>query len=359
METAIRENDFVLIICTPAYKARADGCLGGVGYEGDIITGQVLTDSSNRKVIPILRQGEWQMAAPSFCLGRYFIDLSSNPYSEERYQDLLSALLGNREQAPPLGPLPRSLLRKASLAEAEDNRALYPIEYGAFPVVKDSDSARGMLIATFRDALIETFGDHQARFAAALYVGTAGAEGAEFSVYHLWSHQKQFVFHATMRHEALIREVIKAGLSGGDRQRMREQFGRQFEEREKGHARWIVEADVAFDKFPRSHWITYEPSIKRLQIKADREQSADPKDYDEKVGTTSEALTYACALGGRPAAFLGDLAWQSDNFGLLKLTLFIIDRRVLDFTRFRVMGDDPETWDFRYPELEAEMKDRS
>ena len=37
MERSIRENDFVLIICTPRYKEKSNNRVGGVGYEGDII----------------------------------------------------------------------------------------------------------------------------------------------------------------------------------------------------------------------------------------------------------------------------------------------------------------------------------
>src|SRR3954466_20384 len=55
METAIRENDFVLLICTPNYKAKADGRKGGVGYEGDIMTAEVFGKGNHRKYIPILR----------------------------------------------------------------------------------------------------------------------------------------------------------------------------------------------------------------------------------------------------------------------------------------------------------------
>src|SRR5688572_593400 len=63
MEGAIATNKFVLIICTPRYKARSDLRQGGVGYEGDIITAQLLLSQNQRKFIPILRRGEWQEAA--------------------------------------------------------------------------------------------------------------------------------------------------------------------------------------------------------------------------------------------------------------------------------------------------------
>jgi hypothetical protein len=103
MERAIRENQFVVIICTPRYKRKSDAREGGVGYEGDIMTAEVLTSQNNRKFIPVLRDGVWQEAAPSWLVGKYYINLTGNPYSQRDYEDLVRTLLGVRETAPPLG----------------------------------------------------------------------------------------------------------------------------------------------------------------------------------------------------------------------------------------------------------------
>lgn len=102
MEKAVRESDYILIICTPRYKDRSERRLGGVGYEGDIITGQVLTTRNERKFIPILRTGDWREAAPTWLAGKYYVDLRGNPYDERHYRDLLTSLLGTRAQAPPV-----------------------------------------------------------------------------------------------------------------------------------------------------------------------------------------------------------------------------------------------------------------
>ena len=106
METAVRESHFVLIICTPRYNERSEGRIGGVGYEGDIITGEFITSGNQRKFIPILRRGNWKEAAPSWLVGKYHIDLRGSIYSERGYQDLLTTLHGTRAQAPPLGRPP-------------------------------------------------------------------------------------------------------------------------------------------------------------------------------------------------------------------------------------------------------------
>jgi hypothetical protein len=103
MEGVIRENQFVVIICTPRYKHRSDNREGGVGYEGDIMTAEIMTSRNHRKFIPVLRKGSWSEAAPSWLLGKYYINLSAEPYSERDYEDLVRTLLGIRETAPPVG----------------------------------------------------------------------------------------------------------------------------------------------------------------------------------------------------------------------------------------------------------------
>ena len=110
MEKAVRENDFVLIICTPRYKERSDRRSGGVGYEEDIMTAEVLTERNHRKFKPVLRSGEWQESAPTWLRGKVYVDLRGTPYPEEQYQDLLQSLLGTRPKAPPVGARPKGPL---------------------------------------------------------------------------------------------------------------------------------------------------------------------------------------------------------------------------------------------------------
>ena len=103
MESGVREHDFVVIVCTPQYKERSDARAGGVGYEGSIMTAEVLRDQNHRKFIPILRSGTWDAAAPSWLRGKYYIDLRGSPYGESAYQELLATLHGERPKPPPVG----------------------------------------------------------------------------------------------------------------------------------------------------------------------------------------------------------------------------------------------------------------
>ncbi len=93
MEKSVRENDFVLVLCTPKYKEKSDNRKGGVGYEGNIMTAEIFSKKNHRKFIPILKSGSWENAAPSWLLGKYYIDLSNQKSYNAHYPILLAALL--------------------------------------------------------------------------------------------------------------------------------------------------------------------------------------------------------------------------------------------------------------------------
>jgi hypothetical protein len=103
MENSVRENDYVLIICTPKYKTKSENRIGGVGYEGDIMTAEVLQNSNHRKFIPILKSGTKETSIPSWLQGKYYVDLSNKTHYENNYSDLTTTLLNDRETAPKLG----------------------------------------------------------------------------------------------------------------------------------------------------------------------------------------------------------------------------------------------------------------
>lgn len=105
MEKSVRENDFVLLICTTKYKAKSEERIGGVGYEGDIMTAEVLQNSNHRKFIPILKSGTKDTSLPTWLKGKYFVDLSSEQHFANNFEDLLTTLLNARETAPALGKI--------------------------------------------------------------------------------------------------------------------------------------------------------------------------------------------------------------------------------------------------------------
>jgi TIR domain len=74
MERCIRESACVLVVCTDIYKRRFDKRQGGAGYEGHIITGEIVNGIGENKFIPALRAGEWTTALPSALLGASGVD---------------------------------------------------------------------------------------------------------------------------------------------------------------------------------------------------------------------------------------------------------------------------------------------
>jgi len=127
MERSVRESDYVLIICTPRYKERSDARTGGVGYEGDIMTGEAITSGNERKFIPILRLGTWLAAAPSWLAGKYHVDLTGEPYPDHQYKDLLTTIIGTRPQAPPIG---RSVRTTSDAATTDKQKLVLVIDTG-------------------------------------------------------------------------------------------------------------------------------------------------------------------------------------------------------------------------------------
>jgi hypothetical protein len=123
MEREIRDNDYVLIICTPKYKDRSDKRIAGVGYEGDIMTGEVFTKQNHRKFIPVLARGPWTEASPSWLVGRRYIDLSDAARYTAGYSELKKTILGIRDQPPPLGRLPQEYTPPSRSQPAERVRS--------------------------------------------------------------------------------------------------------------------------------------------------------------------------------------------------------------------------------------------
>lgn len=123
MERAVRENDFVLIVCTPRYKEMSDSRTGGVGYEEDVMTAEVLTERNQRKFKPLLRSGNWNESAPTWLKGKMYVDLRGNPYSEDEYKGLLESLLGTRAKPPPVRSHSAAKTPKANSVREEEGDA--------------------------------------------------------------------------------------------------------------------------------------------------------------------------------------------------------------------------------------------
>jgi hypothetical protein len=106
MEHSVRSAEFVIVVCTPAYAAKADARIGGVGYEARIITTELAQQTDQRKFLPILRSGEYLSAVPIWLTSRRGLDFTATPYSAAEFERLLRTLHREEVEAPALGPKP-------------------------------------------------------------------------------------------------------------------------------------------------------------------------------------------------------------------------------------------------------------
>jgi predicted nucleotide-binding protein len=90
VETSIRESDIVLLICTPTFAKKVNNREGVVGFENQIIAGEILEGSfSSKQVVPILRKGNRKKSIPSYVKGKVYIDFRDDKVFDEKLKDLL------------------------------------------------------------------------------------------------------------------------------------------------------------------------------------------------------------------------------------------------------------------------------
>ena len=70
------ECDRVLVICTQNYMARADGRVGGVGYEHLFTAANLVRDPGSMRFVPALRDTADRAHLPRNLKGRVYVNLS-------------------------------------------------------------------------------------------------------------------------------------------------------------------------------------------------------------------------------------------------------------------------------------------
>lgn len=102
VETSIKKADRILIIFTPNYKLKAEKRSGGVGYEYSIMNADLYTNqTSNDRIIPVLRNGQQTESIPEFMLQYIHLDMRSNENIENSFTDLLREINDEPEVIKP------------------------------------------------------------------------------------------------------------------------------------------------------------------------------------------------------------------------------------------------------------------
>lgn len=109
MHRGITTTDRVLLVCSEAYVAKADGGHGGVGYERLIVTAEVVEAIETKKFIPLVRNNPGKTKTPRFLGPRLYIDFSTDESYPTNLEALCREILGEpANKKPPLGVNPFS-----------------------------------------------------------------------------------------------------------------------------------------------------------------------------------------------------------------------------------------------------------
>jgi hypothetical protein len=108
MERSVREADFVILVCTPQFRLRADAGRGGVGYEKMVVTGEVFSESAKPgKFVPILRAGSSTNALPTYLKSKVYVDFRDDAMFSASLEELLRHVhAAPRYVRPKIGPRP-------------------------------------------------------------------------------------------------------------------------------------------------------------------------------------------------------------------------------------------------------------
>lgn len=99
VETSIRISDFVLLICTPTFAQKVNGRVRGVGFENQIIAGEILEGSfSQEQIVPILRKGNRKESIPSYAKGKVYIDFRDDKVFDEKFKGLLEHIFTSHKK---------------------------------------------------------------------------------------------------------------------------------------------------------------------------------------------------------------------------------------------------------------------
>ena len=111
MEQEATTSDHILVICTTNYNQKSTNRMGGVGYEQQIISGQIASGIEREKFIPLIRDGEFtagdNCSIPPHFLGIYAIDMRDDNVLDSSLETLLRAIYKEPlHKAPELGKRP-------------------------------------------------------------------------------------------------------------------------------------------------------------------------------------------------------------------------------------------------------------
>jgi hypothetical protein len=69
-------------------------------------------------------------------------------------------------------------------------------------------------------------------------------------------------------------------------------------------------------------------------------------------------LAWVAAAQNTNIAFVGDISFYNKDWSLFKLLIYLMDHKQIKIDYIKINSQDYERWDYRNPELEAELAGR-
>ena len=157
MQDAVAEADRVLMICTERYVEKFDKGLGGAGYEGLVVTGELMENQRTTKFIPVLRQ-QGRLTLPKGFATRFYVNLSDGSDYDTEFDHLLRELHNvPLTPKPPLGVNPFAVSPQMPIKSQE------PTTQGAdssdtLRYIDEEGLVRGLLRGDFTLRILEQIG---------------------------------------------------------------------------------------------------------------------------------------------------------------------------------------------------------
>jgi len=171
----------------------------------------------------------------------------------------------------------------------------------------------------------------------------AGAEGPVHTITFITNHADL---------SGNIHTTVRALWSAAERRALQEQINKELIALQES---WVVYAQLVAGRQLTAHHIVYDPARKRIDIEPVGRPSTLIEDYEERLTTTRELLTFVAGVGGAGIAAIVSLPeFALDHYPLIKMYRALLTHR-LTLSNVRVNVADPEEWDYVDPQLDAEF----
>lgn len=144
MENGLSASNLVLCICSEMYVQKVNSGIGGVGYEGMIMSQSLLNNANSEFVLSIVRNNASPQKVPLAFGSKLYIDFSDDAQYVAKYRELLERIYGeDSKKKPPLGENPFSpRLSEAIAVKTEIEKVLYhsPVMDGVVTFLFDNNN---------------------------------------------------------------------------------------------------------------------------------------------------------------------------------------------------------------------------